>query len=96
MTRNLSTPSETNFRNIMEFPKLFKNVKLITAEENYRSTQEILNFPITLLNMQSKNIQNIFHSQSWELPGIVSSANESMQSRFIVERVLELREESVP
>ena len=48
--------------------------------------------------MQSKNIQNIFSLEKvgGELPGIVSSANESMQSRFIVERVLELREESVP
>jgi len=31
-----------------------------------------------------------------ELPGIISAATENMQSRFITERILELREEGVP
>ncbi|MDO8548584.1 MAG: ATP-dependent helicase, partial [Ignavibacteria bacterium] len=33
-----------NFKNIIEFPKLFNDVQIIKLEENYRSTQEILNF----------------------------------------------------
>jgi len=33
-----------NFKNIMNFPKLFPNVKVIMLEENYRSTQEVLDF----------------------------------------------------
>jgi len=87
-----------NFRNIMEFPKLFKDVKLITLEENYRSTQEILNFSNHIIEHAiEKYPKHLFTRKvSGELPGIVSSANESMQSRFIVERVLELREEGVP
>ncbi len=87
-----------NFRNIMEFPKLFKNVKLITLEENYRSTQEILNFSNHIIEHAiEKYPKHLFTRKvGGELPGIVSSANESMQSRFIVERVLELREEGVP
>ncbi|MFH0858424.1 MAG: ATP-dependent helicase, partial [Candidatus Omnitrophota bacterium] len=32
-----------NFKNIMDFPKLFKDASVITLEENYRSTQPILN-----------------------------------------------------
>ena len=31
-----------NFRNIMDFPKQFDNARVITLEENYRSTQPIL------------------------------------------------------
>jgi DNA helicase II / ATP-dependent DNA helicase PcrA len=33
-----------DFKNIIEFPKLFENVKIIKLEENYRSTQDILDF----------------------------------------------------
>ena len=33
-----------DFKNIMQFPNLFNNTKIIKLEQNYRSTQEILNF----------------------------------------------------
>jgi DNA helicase-2/ATP-dependent DNA helicase PcrA len=87
-----------NFKNIMAFPQLFKNVKLITLEENYRSTQEILNFSNHIIDHAiEKYPKHLFTRKvGGELPGIVSSANESMQSRFITERILELREEGVP
>ncbi|NMB82496.1 MAG: ATP-dependent helicase, partial [Ignavibacteria bacterium] len=87
-----------NFKNIMEFPKLFKNVKLIKLEENYRSTQEILNFSNRIIEFAiEKYPKHLFTSKvGGELPGIISAANENMQSRFIVEKVLELREEGVP
>ena len=32
-----------NYRNILDFPKLFNNTKIIKLEQNYRSTQNILN-----------------------------------------------------
>ncbi|MDH7605044.1 MAG: ATP-dependent helicase, partial [Melioribacter sp.] len=87
-----------NFKNIMEFPKLFKNVKIITLEENYRSTQEILNFANYIIENAIEKYPKHLYSRKigGELPGIVSAANENMQSRFIVERILELREEGVP
>ena len=87
-----------NFKNIMEFPKLFKDVKLITLEENYRSTQEILNFTNHIIEHAiEKYPKHLFTRKvGGELPGIISAANENMQSRFIVERILELREEGVP
>jgi len=87
-----------NFKNIMEFPKLFKDVKIITLEENYRSTQEILNFSNHIIEHAiEKYPKHLFTRKTGgELPGIISAANENMQSRFIVERILELREEGVP
>ncbi|MEW6701485.1 MAG: ATP-dependent helicase [Bacteroidota bacterium] len=87
-----------NFKNIMEFPKLFKDVKIITLEENYRSTQEILNFSNYVIEHAIEKYPKHLFTQKvdGELPAIVSSANENMQSRFIVERILELREEGVP
>lgn len=86
-----------NFKNIMDFPKLFNNVKIITLEENYRSTQEILNFSNHIIEFAvEKYTKHLFTRKiGGELPGIISAANENMQSRFIVERILELREEGV-
>lgn len=87
-----------NFKNIMEFPKLFPQCKLIKLEENYRSTQDILNFANKIIDdAVEKYPKHLFTRKgNGELPGIISAANENMQSRFIVERILELREEGVP
>jgi DNA helicase-2/ATP-dependent DNA helicase PcrA len=87
-----------NFKNIMQFPALFKNVKVITLEENYRSTQEILNFANYIIEHAiEKYPKHLFTRKTGgELPAIISAANENMQSRFITERILELREEGVP
>lgn len=87
-----------NFKNIMDFPNLFENVKIITLEENYRSTQQILDFANHIIERAvEKYPKHLFtHKTGGDLPAIVCAANENMQSRFIVERVLELREEGIP
>ncbi|NLT49923.1 MAG: ATP-dependent helicase [Ignavibacteria bacterium] len=87
-----------DFKNIMEFPKFFPNARLIKLEENFRSTQSILdltNFIIS--NADEKYPKNLFTKRKeGRLPSIICAANENMQSRFITDRILELREEGVP
>ena len=87
-----------NFKNIMEFPKLFPDTKIIKLEENYRSTQEILNFANHIIEQAVEKYPKFLYTKKvgGELPGIISAANQNMQSRFITERILELREEGVP
>jgi DNA helicase-2/ATP-dependent DNA helicase PcrA len=87
-----------NFKNIMEFPKLFPDAQIIKLEENYRSTQEILNFANHIIDRAVEKYTKFLYTRkpSGELPGIISAKNENMQARFIVERVLELREEGIP
>jgi len=87
-----------NFKNIMDFPKIFDNTILIKLEENYRSTKEILNFANHLLEFAiEKYPKNLYTNiPEGDLPAIISATNDNMQSRFIVERILELREEGVP
>lgn len=87
-----------NFKNIMDFPKLFENTKLIKLEENYRSTKEILNFANHLLEFAVEKYPKELYTNisNGELPAIVSATTDNMQSRFIVERILELREEGIP
>ena len=87
-----------NFKNIMEFPLLFRDVKIIKLEENYRSTQEILNFTNHIIEGAVEKYQKFLYTKrgNGELPAIISATTENMQSKFIVDRILELREEGVP
>ena len=87
-----------NFKNIMNFPKLFPMLKVIMLEENYRSTQEVLDFGNHIIDTAiEKYPKELFTRKTGgELPAIISATTENMQSRFIVDRILELREENVP
>lgn len=86
-----------NFKNIINFPSLFENVKLIKLEENYRSTQPILNFTNHIIEFAFEKYPKVLFTKKTEgeLPAIISAANENMQSKFIVERILDLREEGI-
>jgi DNA helicase-2/ATP-dependent DNA helicase PcrA len=47
--------------------------------------------------MRHKYAKELFtHKQGGELPGIVVTENENLQSRFVVQKVLELREQGIP
>ena len=86
-----------NFRNIMDFPRTFPATTVITLEENYRSTQPILNLTNEILRgAVEKYEKNLYTRRTGgEPPMIVSTADESLQSQFVVQRVLELREEGI-
>lgn len=84
-----------NFKNIMEFPKLFPGTKIIKIEENYRSTQSILDFANRVHQQAIEKYEKILYTKrkSGVLPNIVAASNEKLQSKFIVEKILDLREE---
>ncbi len=86
-----------NFKNIMEFPKLFPDAQIIKIEENYRSVQTILDFANHVYDGAIEKYTKVLYTkrQGGELPFIVAAANENMQSKFIVEKILELQEEGV-
>ena len=87
-----------DFKNIMEFPNIFDNVKVIKLEENFRSVQPILDFTNFIIDGSTEKYskQLYTHKSGGVLPVIVAATNENLQSRFIVEKILELREEGVP
>jgi DNA helicase-2/ATP-dependent DNA helicase PcrA len=86
-----------NFKNIMDFPKIFKGAKIITLEENYRSTQPILNMTNEVIRFAEEKFEkNLFtRKQGKKLPVFVDARDESGQSEFIVDKILELREEGI-
>ena len=87
-----------NFRNIMDFPKEFPGTRIIYLEENYRSVQPILTFTNEIIRRaQERYDKKLFTRKvEGETPLLVRAGNEQMQSRFVCQKVLELREEGVP
>jgi ATP-dependent DNA helicase UvrD/PcrA len=86
-----------NFRNIMDFPKLFKDVQVIKIEENYRSVQTVLDFANSIYDKAIEKYTKVLYTRKngGALPNIVATVNDNMQSKFIVEKILELREEGL-
>ncbi len=87
-----------DFHNIMDFPKLFDNVKIIKLEENYRSVQSILDFANRINDAAIEKYKKELYTKrgSGQLPNIVAASTDNLQSKFIVEKILDLREEGVP
>jgi len=87
-----------NFRNIMDFPKEFSDARVITLEENYRSTQPILDFTNEIIRLAAeKYSKELFTSRGDGMtPALISMEGENTQSRFIAQQILDLREEGVP
>ena len=86
------------FKNIMEFPSLFPGATIYKLEENYRSTQPILNLANSIIEVaEEKYTKHLFTRRlDGPLPALVEAAGENAQSRFIAQKILELREEGVP
>jgi DNA helicase II / ATP-dependent DNA helicase PcrA len=87
-----------NFRNIMDFPTAFPAARIIKLEENYRSTQPILSLTNEIIaRAQERYEKRLFTSkQEGDTPVLVQADSEQMQSRFVCQKILELREEGVP
>ena len=86
------------FKNIMEFPSLFPGTTIYKLEENYRSTQPILNLANTIIEEAAEKYTKHLFTRKLDgpLPVLVEAAGENAQSRFIAQKILELREEGVP
>jgi len=86
------------FRNIMDFPALFPGCRMYKLEENYRSTQPILNVANEIIQGAAEKYTKQLFTRKLDgpLPALVQAAGENAQSRFIAQKILELREEGVP
>ena len=85
------------FRNIMEFPELFPGTTIYKLEENYRSTQPILQLANKLIAAAPERYTKTLFTRIEEgpLPCLVQAMGENAQSRFIAQKILELREEGI-
>ena len=85
-------------RNMLEFPKLFPGAQIIKLEENFRSTQPILDVANAIIADVKESYKKRLYSRidGGEPPVVVSAHDENEQSRFVAQRIADLREEGVP
>jgi DNA helicase-2/ATP-dependent DNA helicase PcrA len=85
-------------RNMLEFPKLFPKAQIIKLEENFRSTQPILDVANAIIADVKESYKKRLYSRidGGEAPVVVSAHDENEQSRFVAQRIAELRDEGVP
>ena len=84
------------YNNIMTFPADFEDCKIYKIEENYRSTQPILNLTNKVIDAATyKYDKELFsHRESDLKPKIICAEAERQQSLFIAQQILDLREEN--
>jgi DNA helicase II / ATP-dependent DNA helicase PcrA len=87
-----------HFRNILDFPKQFEGATVIALEQNYRSTQPILEVTNTVISRAAERFtKNLWTSrEGGERPWLVTAKDEQQQTRFVVDRILELHESGTP
>ena len=83
-----------HFRNILDFPRQFPGATLVTLSQNYRSTQPILALSNAVISRAEERFTKDLWStrESSEKPWLVTAKDEAQQTRFVVDRVLQLHE----
>lgn len=87
-----------DFRNIFEFPRLFPGTRILKLEQNYRSTQPILDLANRIIRRAHHRYDKVLFSErkQGERPAIVPAPDERTESRFVCQMILALREQGVP
>ncbi|MBI3258964.1 MAG: ATP-dependent helicase [Ignavibacteriae bacterium] len=87
-----------NYQNIFNFPKSFKDCKVITIARNYRSTQMILEVANEIIrNAGVRYEKELVGVEAGNVaPIIVSMSDERQQSLFVVQQIIEARENGIP
>lgn len=86
-----------NFRNILDFPKIFPDTKIIKLEQNYRSSQNILSFTNKVIEKaKEKYTKNLFSEiEHPEKPALICTKDMQTEAEFVAQRVLELQEDDI-
>jgi DNA helicase-2/ATP-dependent DNA helicase PcrA len=87
-----------SFKNMLEFPGLFPGARVIKLEENFRSSQPVLDVANAIIGEASEGYAKRLFSRAADgpLPMLVEARDENEQSLFVAQRIEELREEGVP
>ena len=87
-----------NFKNILDFPNIFDGAKIVRLEENYRSVQPVLSLTNSIIEKASQKFTKTLFTkkEGGNLPVLVNTGTENRQSEFVVDRIIELRDEGVP
>ena len=78
-----------NFRNIIDFPRMFPGTTLISLEENYRSVQPILSLTNSIIERAAEKYdKRLFtRKKGGSRPQLVAAKDENGQSRFVLSKI---------
>jgi DNA helicase II / ATP-dependent DNA helicase PcrA len=84
-------------RNILDFPAQFPGTRVVTLDRNYRSTPQILGTSNTLIAHSGERFAKTLWTEraAAERPLLVTARDEPQQTRYVVDRILELNEEGI-
>ncbi|MCP5505453.1 MAG: UvrD-helicase domain-containing protein [Chlamydiales bacterium] len=88
-----------NIHNILDFEKDYEGAQVITLEQNYRSTSNILEAANGLINHNEERLEKRLWSDlgAGEKIGVYIAENEKMEAQFVVEELIrKSREEHLP
>ncbi len=81
-----------DFRNIMDFPRVFPDTRIIKLEENFRSSQPILELTNAIISRALQRYTKCLYTRrkGGVLPQVVVARDESEQSDWITEKIISL------
>jgi len=88
-----------NYRNIFDFPKHFPEVRIIKLEQNYRSTQPILDLANAVIERSKIKYTKVLFTEKKEGPKpiLFRAKDDHAGSEFVADEILRLtNEEGVP
>jgi DNA helicase-2/ATP-dependent DNA helicase PcrA len=87
-----------DFYNIMRFPDQFPGAAVIKLEQNYRSTQPILNLTNNIISQaEEKFTKSLFTKiEGGSNPQMFSAVSEAAEARFVVETIKDLLDTGTP
>ncbi len=95
--QNIYTWRNASIKNILSFEKNFPGAKLVVMEENYRSTQTILEVANRIIKKNKLRMEkNLFTKNAvGERVGLFEALTENHEAQFVVEKVKELQKTGV-
>ncbi|MBK6657651.1 MAG: ATP-dependent helicase [Proteobacteria bacterium] len=83
--------------NILDFPDHYPGAAVLKLEDNYRSTQEILDTSNTLMAEASRSYQKALRAArgGGHRPQLVTVEDEQEEAQYLCEQILERREQGV-
>ncbi|MDL2272096.1 ATP-dependent helicase [Desulfovibrio sp. OttesenSCG-928-I05] len=85
-------------RNILRFPEIFPGTKIIRLEENYRSTQPVLDLTNAILeNAPEGYAKHLFtRKEGGEKPRVIRPVSDLSQANIVAGRIVELLQDYPP
>ena len=86
-----------DFRNIMDFPRIFPNTKIIKLEENYRSTQPILTMTNAIIDQADEKYTKTLFTRvaGGNKPELYNFADAGEEALFVAKKINEKQKEGL-